>query len=428
MVGPSGSGKSSVLRAGLLPAVGSSVLMTPGAEPLRQWTQHAATAADDAVVVIDQFEELFTLCVDEPERLGFLAALLDRSGPVVLGLRADFYDRALRYPQLSGLLQRAQIVVEPMTEVQLREVIVEPARSAGLELESGLVELLLRGTAREPGMLPLLSHTLQTIVELARREDPHATTIGVAHYQAAGGLQGAIAKTADIAYQSLTTTQQRVARQLFLRLVKTDDSTADTRRRVTFDELFDRRSTAQADDLTEVLDLFVTRRLLTADTQTVEISHETLLAAWPQLQSWLADDRVGHHIHGRLTATARAWRADGYPAESLYRGGVLATALDWAGEPGPYEALNPLEREFLTASVDARSARAAAERRGIRRRYQLVSVLVVLVLVAAGAGLYARQVATSADHEAQLAQSRQTAAKADQLREKDPALAAQLAL
>lgn len=428
VVGPSGSGKSSLLRAGLLPAVGPSVLMTPGAEPLREWTQQVSGAADDAVVVVDQFEELFTLCADERERLDFLTALLAWSGPVVLGLRADFYDRALRYPQLAGLLQQAQVVVEPMTEAQLREAIVEPARSTGFELENGLVELLLRDTARESGTLPLLSHTLRTTVELARRDDPRAATIGVAHYRAAGGVQGAIAKTADIAYEALSATQQVVARQLFLRLVKTEDGTADTRRRVTFDELFDGRCAAQADDLAEVLDVFVTRRLLTTGAQTVEIGHEALLVAWPRLRGWLVDDRVGHYIHGRLTAAARAWRDDGYPAESLYQGGVLATALGWAGVPGPHEALNPLERAFLAASVDARSARVAAERRRVRRGYQLVSVLVVLLLVAAGAGGYARQVATAADRAAQVALSRQTAAKADQVREKDPALAAQLAL
>lgn len=332
----------------------------------------------------------------------------------------------MQYPQLADLLQRAQVIVEPMTEAQLREVIVEPACSAGLELENGLVELLLHDTAR--GTLPLLSHTLQTIVELARQDDPRAATIGVAHYRAAGGVQGAIAKTADIAYESLTAAKQTVARHLFLRLVKIDDSTADTRRRVTFDELLDGRSDVQADDWTDVLDVFIKRRLLTADAQTVEISHEALLVAWPRLKSWVADDRVGHHIHGRLTTAARAWRDDGRPLESLYRGGVLATALEWAGEPGSHEAPNPLEREFLAASVDDQSARSAAERRRIRRGYQLVSVLMVLVLIAAGAGLYARQVTASADREARLALSRQTATKADQLREKDPALAAQLAL
>ncbi|MDH6108829.1 energy-coupling factor transporter ATP-binding protein EcfA2 [Kitasatospora sp. MAP12-15] len=432
VVGPSGSGKSSLLRAGLLAAlesaVESAVLITPGTDPLRQWLQRARSVADDAVVVVDQLEELFTLCPDEDERVAFLAALLERQAPVVVGLRADFYGHALRYPQLAALLQRAQLVVEPMTEAQLHEVIVEPARSAGLALESGLVELLLRDTAREPAALPLLSHTLHTIVELARRSDPPAAEIGVAHYRAAGGVHGAIATTAELAYQSLTVAQRQAARRLFLRLVRTDDSTADTRRRVTFDELVEGRPAAEADEVAEVLDVFVTHRLLTTGPHTAEIGHEALLAAWPRLADWLAEDRAGHHLHGRLTTAARGWRADGRPAEGLYRGGALAGALEWALEPGPSEALNPLEREFLAASTAARDARAATERRRLRRAYQLVSALVVLVLVAAGTALYARQVTAGANRETQLALSRQIAGTADRLRAKDPALAAQLAL
>jgi WD40 repeat protein/transcriptional regulator with XRE-family HTH domain len=428
VVGPSGSGKSSLLRAGLLAAVESAVLVTPGAEPLRQWTQRAPCVADDAVVVIDQFEELFTLCTDEGERVGFLTAVLERRAPVVVGLRADFYGHALRYPQLAALFQRSQIVVEPMTEAQLREAIVEPARSAGLELESGLVELLLRDTAREPAALPLLSHTLRTVVELAQACDPPAAEIGVTHYRAVGGVHGAVATTAEQAYQSLTVDQRQAARRLFLRLVRTDDSTADTRRRVTFDELVEGRPASEADEVAEVLDVFVTHRLLTTGPHTAEIGHEALLAAWPRLADWLAEDRAGHHLHGRLTAAARSWRADGRPAEGLYQGGALAGALEWALEPGPSQALNPLEREFLAASVAARAARAATERRRMRRAYQLVSALMVLVLIAAGTAFYARQVTTGAQREARFALSRQIAATADRLRAKDPALAAQFAL
>jgi WD40 repeat protein len=427
VVGPSGSGKSSLLRAGLLPEVEASVLMTPGADPLQRWTR-TAPVPDDVVLVVDQFEELFTLCVDERERVDFLTVLMKHRGPVVLGLRADFYDTALRYPQLAELLQHGQVLVTPMTEAQLRQVIVEPARSAGLELENGLVELLLRDTARESGALPLLSHTLQTIVELARCAEPPTATIGVGHYQAAGGVHGAIAKSADLAYKSLTVNQRREAAALFLRLVKTDDSIADTRRPVTFDELFDGRALAYADDLAEIIDVFITHRLLTVDTQTVEICHEALLSAWPQLQDWLDEDRAGRRIHGKLTETARGWREDGRPTESLYQGSALAAAAEWADQPGHREALNALEQEFLTASQTRRLASWAAERRRIRRGYQLVSSLVVLVLVAAGASLYARQVATSADHQAQLSLSRQIAGTANRLRQKDPALAAQLAL
>ncbi|MFC4035344.1 NACHT and WD repeat domain-containing protein [Streptomyces polygonati] len=449
VVGPSGSGKSSLLRAGLLPRVGASVVMTPGSAPLRQWARHTAEIAEGAVVLVDQFEELFTLCAEESERLAFMAVVLDHPGPVVLGLRADFYSRALRYPRLAVALQQGQVPVGPMAPAQLREVIVEPARLAGLELEDGLVELLLADATREVGLLPLLSYTLQAIVELARAENPRATTVGLRHYRAAGGVRGAIAQTAEVAFLSLPVGQRPVARQLFLRLVKTDDSTADTRRRVAFDELLDARMPpdpdpdprpgtaaarpptaphSPADDMAEVLDVFVTHRLLTAGERTVEIAHEALLAAWPRLRDWLEEDREGHRVHGRLTAAARAWRDEQYPAEGLHRGGTLAAALEWAAGPDSGQALNPLERSFLAASSEAAAAREAAARRSVRRRYQISSLLMVLVLLAAGAAGYARRVSDTAHRETRMALSRQTAERADRLRDKDPGLAAQLAL
>jgi len=428
VVGPSGSGKSSLLRAGLVPAVGSAVLMTPGSRPRREWARLGANATADAVVVVDQFEELFTLCADEAERLDFLSALRDRRGALVLGLRADFYDRALRYRWLTEVLRNAQFLVEPMTPAQVREAVVEPARASGLNLEEGLVELLLRDIEGEPGYLPLLSHTLRTICDLGRHDQPRTATIGVRHYQAAGGAHGAIARTADLVYDGLGPARQKIARNLFLRLVKSDDNTADTRRRVTFDELLDGRTVDEVDDLTEVLEEFIARRLLTADTQTVEISHEALLPAWPRLGEWLAQDRAGHHLRNRLTVAARTWRDEGRPVDGLYRGGQLAAVQDWAADPGPNEALNPLEREFLAASAQAETARATAGRRAVRRRYQLASALAVLLLVAAGTAVYAHQVRTAAESAGRMALSRRMAVTAARLREKDPALAAQLAV
>jgi WD40 repeat protein len=434
VVGASGSGKSSLLRAGLLPAFPSSVLFTPGATPMREWLRaaneadEADEADEDTLIVIDQFEELFTLCQNEDVRTTFVDSILARPGTLVLGLRADFYDRALEYPKLAVLLQRHQLVVEPMDERQLREIIIGPAHTAGLALQDGLVDLLLRDTEREPGVLPLLSHTLRTIVELAQHEDSDGETIHIEQYRVAGGVQGAVARTADGAYRALSAEHRAIARNLFLRLVATDENTADTRRRVMFDELFDGRGSTESDVLAEVLDVFVTRRLLTTGTDTVEISHESLILAWPLLQGWLAEDRIGHHVHGRLTAAARIWRDEERSPEFLYHGGLLATALDWAAEPGPQDALNPLEQTFLDASVAARTARLNVDRRRIRRRYQTISAVVVLLVAAAGTGCYARQVAKDADREARIAFSREIAGKAVRLWERDTALAGQLAL
>ncbi|MEV4312440.1 hypothetical protein [Actinocrispum sp. NPDC049592] len=230
-----------------------------------------------------------------------------------------------------------------------------PAHAVGLELQDGLVDLLLRETEGEPGVLPLLSHTLRAIVELT-----HTSAIRIDQYREAGGVQGAIARTADSSYHSLSAERQVIARNLCLRLVATEENTADTRRRVTFDELFDGRSASESD--------------------------------------------------------ARAER----PSSS--------TALDWAAEPGPRASLNPLEQDFLAASQAARSAQQAADRRRVRRRYEVASAVIVLIVLAVGAGLYARQVSSDARREAELAASREIADRAVRLRERDPALAAQLAL
>ncbi|MGA6168467.1 helix-turn-helix domain-containing protein [Amycolatopsis magusensis] len=428
VVGASGSGKTSLLRAGLIPAVDEVLLLTPGSTPLEEWIRRTTGSGHRALVVVDQFEELFTMCPDPDVRDAFIAAMLAWRGGVVAGLRADFYDRVVAHPALAALVQDNQFVVEPMTEPQLREVIVGPAQAAGFQLQEGFTDLVLRDVAREPGILPLLSHTLYSIVEEALRADPPSGTIRLDHYHDFGGVQGAVSSTAEAAFEELTATQATVARNLFLRLVNSDEGSAFTRRRVNLDEVIGDRLSAESDVVAEVLDVFISRRLLTADKETVEISHEALLAAWPRLQRWLAEDRAGHHLHSRLTTAARTWRADGKPRDGLYRGGRLEAALEWVVESAGGDALNSLEREFLAESEADEAARRSADRRRVRRRYQLITTVLVLVVVASGAGLYAQRVTSAASHEAQISLSQQTAAQAIRLRDKDPALAAQLAL
>ncbi len=423
VVGPSGSGKSSLLRAGLIPALSATRVITPAATSVRA----VRDLPSGVVLVVDQFEELFT-AYQEADRLTFVDALLDRQDNIVIGLRADFYAHALRVPRLVELLRQRQLLIGPLTEPQLRAAVVGPAEAAGIDLDPGLVELLLRDTAQQPGGLPLLSHTLHSVVETWRKDGPAAATIGISHYKAAGGVRGAIEQTANAAFRSLTRAQRIVAQNLFLRLVNVDDDAVVTRRRVTLGELFDGRTDEEVDDLTEVFEVFVTHRLLTADEKAVEISHESLLGAWPLLGEWLAQDRVGHHVRRRLTRAARDWHGSGRQAEHLHAGATLATALDWAKSVVADTALNPLEREFLTASEQARVARQDADRQRVRRRYQLLVLVVVLSLLATGAALYANQVITTSARNDRLALSREVSDKADRLRDKDPGLAAQLAL
>jgi WD40 repeat protein/transcriptional regulator with XRE-family HTH domain len=445
VIGPSGSGKSSLLRAGVIPALRSGalgvagsadwpvVLFTPGAEPSQELAGQLARvspAGSGRVLVVDQFEEVFTACPDDRERAAFIQALCYAawSGAlVVLGLRADFYPHALRYPELVPALQHRQVVVGPMTEAELRSAITEPARKARLEIEPGLVEVLLRdlapaagdaGPAYESGSLPLMSHALLTTWERASRG-----RLTVADYRAAGGIEGAVASTAEEAFGELTEAQQELARQIFIRLVHVADDTADTRRRVSASELV-----LGADDADHVLGLFIERRLITAGADEVEIAHEALLSAWPRLRGWIDADRAGGRVQRQLSSAAELWRDADRDPNALYRGGPLASASDWAGDPVHRVGLNVLEREFLQASVEHQATEGRAARRRTRGLQQLVGALAVLTLVAGFLAVFAYQQKEAATHQRDLAISRQVAIDADQLRATDPALAAQLAL
>ncbi|WP_020666592.1 WD40 repeat domain-containing protein [Amycolatopsis nigrescens] len=437
VVGPSGAGKSSLLRAGLLPRLVDAgrppVVVTPGKSPLEELAR--AEPGQRCPLVVDQLEEIFAADVDDAERRAFLAAVWSaaRAEAVVLGLRADFYGHALRYPELAAALQNAQVVVGPMTEPELRAAVTEPARTVGMDVDDGLVELLVRevspsapqepDAAHEPGVLPLLSHTLQATFDAALARDERV--LGIQDYRSIGGIRHAIAETADAAYGGLGRHAQQVTRQVFLRLVQVGETTADTRRRVDRDELVGERPDAEAEEIDDILDTFIAHRLLTAGDTTVQISHEALLQAWPRLRGWLDDDRAGRQVHRRLTLAARTWRDNGRSDDDLYHGGTLAAALSWAG--GHREELNPLEREFLDAGVGERDVAQAVARRRVRRRYQLTSAAVVMIVLAATAMWYAQRTRDAAERDGRLALSRDIAVKAERLRDSDPALAAQLA-
>lgn len=403
VVGPSGSGKSSLLRAGLMPVLSSCVLLTPAEGPLPK--------LPDGVVIVDQFEEVFTGDMPDGERVRFIAELAELASTfaVVVGMRADFYPHALRHPELANALQSRQFVVGPLTEDQLRQTIEEPARLARADIDPGLVELLLREIGpQEAGALPLLSHTL-----LATWENCRGHRMTVEHYRASGGLQGAVATTAESVYAELAPGQQELARQLFLRLTHIGTDTADTRRRVTRDEL--------ADEAEPVLERFVERRLLTVDADTVQISHETLLTAWPRLGSWLEEDRTGLRLLRQLTQSAQLWESNDRDSDTLYRGSRLEATRQWAADPAHRAELNPLERQFLDASVKQ-------HRRRHRRLLQLLATLAALVVLASGLAVYSQAQRVEADQARNVAISRTMTMTAARLRDTDPVLAAQLAV
>jgi WD40 repeat protein/energy-coupling factor transporter ATP-binding protein EcfA2 len=457
--GPSGSGKSSLLRAGLIPAIragqvcGSEdwpvLLFEPGERPMHELATRlarSATASAEAtyqeltadpaavgakiraaltgcpastslLIVVDQFEEVFTLCRNAQERTRFIdvlvsaADVLTSRARVVLGVRADFYARCADYPALVSALRGRQVLVGPMGEQDLRAVIAEPALRAGLKVEPELVATLLGDVGGEPGALPLVSHAL-----LETWKGRRGRSLTLADYRRAGGVRGAIAQTADAVLDSLDDRQREIARNVFLRLTAPGDGTEDTRRHARCSELLD---TEQAHDTGYVLARLAAARLITVDQDTVTVAHESLIRNWPTLQGWLNTDRELLRAHRRLTDAAVEWQQHDRDDELLYRGTRL---LGWDELPTGH--LNQLEHAFLTASVAQRTRDAATRRRRVRLTIGgLNAGLVCLSVLAAVAFVQAGRAADQRD----LATSRQLVANATGQLARDPELSLLLA-
>jgi WD40 repeat protein/transcriptional regulator with XRE-family HTH domain len=436
LVGPSGAGKSSLLRAGLVPRLtGPVCLLEPADAPLVALRAVLADldASGDAArpaIIVDQFEAVFTQCQDEAERREFVAEVceLAKTALVIVALRADFYSHALRYPGLAAALQARQVVLGPMTAEQVRRAITEPARLARLDVEPGLVGLLLRDlappeTASEPaaygpGALPLLSHAL-----LATWAHSRGGLLTVADYLSSGGIRDALTRTAEAAYGSLDPEEQQLARRLFLRLVHVADDAPPTRGTVRLSEL--RRWGGESD---HVLGRFVAERLIIVDADTAQITHDALLVAWPRLRSWIDVGLAGLLTRRRVTEAARAWQEAGRESAALWRGSQLATASDWAADEDNQASLGSLASEFIGASIAAQQAHQRAERRRTRRLQRLVAAMAVLVVAVgalAGFALQQRRAATVARDDAN---SREIALEAGQVRGQDAPLAAQLSV
>ncbi|HEY7621757.1 MAG TPA: BTAD domain-containing putative transcriptional regulator, partial [Solirubrobacteraceae bacterium] len=350
LVGPSGSGKSSALRAGLLPALGQGILpgsqgwavalLRPGEHPMGALEEATSVAAPDGrlVLAVDQLEEIFVACEDEHERAAFMDALVrsardpGRRALVLIAVRADFYGRCAAYPELWRLLGANQTPVGPMRREELRSAIELPARHAGLEVEPDLTHALIDDVEGEPGALPLLSTCL---LELWQGRDGRLLRLGA--YQDSGGVHGAVARLAERAYARLNDDGQLTARAVLLRLAGEGEGDAVVRARVALDEF--------GDDARPVLDELTDSRLLTVSEGEVEVAHEALLREWPRLRGWLEEDAEGRRLHRNLRAAAREWDAGGRDRGELYRGARLAAARDWAVDHEP--ELAPRERAFL---------------------------------------------------------------------------------
>jgi WD40 repeat protein len=419
VVGASGSGKSSVIAAGLLPSLAAGILpgsdrwravaMRPGGHPLATWESrapHTATGAPRTLYVIDQCEELFTSCRDEAERAGFVDLLVEAARDperacVILGVRGDYYGHFGVYPELARLLAANQVLVGQMSADELRRAIELPARRAGIRVESGLSEALVAEVADEPGGLPLLSTAL---VELWQACDD--SWLRLAHHERLGGVDGAVARLAEHAYGQLDEPQRAAARSLFLRLVAISDAGVPARRRVQLDELDVGRNA----ELAAVVASLTDDRLLTAHGDAVELAHEALLREWPRLGEWLVEDAQGRQLREHLVQGAKRWDAAGRDPAELYRGARLSATLEWAA--GRAHELNELERGFLTESRRESELDAARQRRANRRLRGLLVGVVALLALALAAGIVALIQRQSARNQARVALARQLGAEA----------------
>ncbi|MYY05066.1 MULTISPECIES: hypothetical protein [unclassified Streptomyces] len=438
--GPSGSGKSSMLRAGLIPrlrhltgtADRPSVIrvLTPGPRPA---TAHApllapgATNDGRALLIVDQFEELFTLCTDASERSRFIGGLLDavrpeRGGRVLIAVRADFYGHLAQDRRLAEAAGDSTLLLGPMTEDELREAITRPAATQGLLVERSLTARIIEELSEQPGSLPLMSHAL---LETWHRR--HGRTLTESAYGAAGGLAGAISRTAEECYGRLTPMQRETAQRVLLRLVAPGFGTQDTRRPVIRSELglaADRNAGegGHGEDVAVVLEHLGRARLITLGHDSVDLAHEALLTAWPRLRGWIDEDRERLRLHRRLTEAATGWQDLGRDPGALYRGVRLSTAQAHFGtRSGESGELSPLEGRFLAAST-----RAAARRVRLRRvRGGALSTLLVLALLA---GLVAWQQSRLGDRRRIEDEARRVAGVAESLRLSDPVTSMRLAL
>ncbi|HEV3295132.1 MAG TPA: PQQ-binding-like beta-propeller repeat protein, partial [Streptosporangiaceae bacterium] len=423
-----------------LPARQAALTRPPG--PARAGDGPAAEGSQPSpqrrlLLVVDQFEELFTQCPDEGQRRAFITALhaaaTARHGPdptpaalVVLGVRADFEARCADYPQLADAVQDRYLVTA-MTGRQLRMAITEPAKKADSGVDDDLVEVLLAEVRTgQPGtfgagVLPLLSHALDQAWRSRTGE-----TLTLADYERTGGIEGAVAASAQRVYDALTPAQQAAARQVFTRLTATSSEGVDSADRASRAELTEGKSPADAQDVEAVLEAFAAERLLTLAAGTVELSHEAVLTAWPLLRdTWLADTHADRIARTRLHTTAADWARHSRDPSYLYSGSLLAAATDTAtrigADPARHPPLSQTERDFLHASSNA-------HRRTVRRRQAVIAGLLALTLTAVTAAGIAAHNAASTRHQHAIALSRQLAAESLNIDGTNPVTARRLAV
>ena len=426
VVGASGSGKSSLVRAGLLGALDAgalprsshwtTLLMRPGSAPMRELAGVALGAAQAApslgdlllrlaqgdegsdgehrtVLVVDQLEEVWTECADEREREAFLDALAgiahETDARVVLVVRGDYFAHLAEHPGLAALARDATLLVGAPTRAEVRRMVDVPARAAGLDLDPGLAETISDDAGDEPGLLPLLSTSL---MQLWERRDGRRLTYR--DYVAIGGLPGAVAHLAEEAHEALAEPDRAVARAVLLRLAGRAGNGDVVRRRVALAEL-----EGLPGNVVEVVAALAGARLLTLSDDAVEVAHESLFREWPRLAEWLADDESTRTIQHRLAVAAGQWDEQGRDPGLLWRGAGLEAAREVVATY-PDEA-TAVEREFLAEGESAleverrdaeeRAAQRERQNRALRGLLTAATILLVLAVIAGAVAVVSRR-------------------------------------
>lgn len=420
VAGDSGAGKSSVIRAGLVPLLSDqgreAAILVPTHDPQTAVVAAlGAASGDDPVVVIDQFEEIFTQEADVPAWLSWVVDYATTRAPVVLAIRADHLGDLAQDAELARLVEKGMHLVRPLAGDELREAIEGPARAAGLTLDPGLVDLIVRDVEGEPGGQPLMSHALMETWH--RRAGRTMTLEG---YRASGGIRGAVTRSAERLYRGLGEEDQDAVRAIMVRLCPVDDDGRPERTRVALSVFVDDPRSMR------MVETLVRSRLVTATEGQIEVAHEALARTWPRLRQWLSDDAVGRRIFRHLTDSAQAWESLGRPESELYRGGRLEIALDWRA--AGHDRLSAVEGAFLDASAEQaqRVQKDLASRN--RRLRSLLSGAAVLLAVALVAGFLAVDNSRSARSAERASRHTALVSQSAALRSSDRALAALLAV
>jgi len=430
VTGASGSGKSSLINAGLIPLLDgwSTAACTPGRSPAESFMS-ALDALDEGpgpeCLVVDQLEELWTQGTSPAAGaealavlVGWMAQAHGHARVVVLGLRADYYGEASEVAALLPALRDHQIVVGPMTPKDLAEAIARPAADLGISVEPGVVDILVRDclASSQAGLTSALPHLSHCLATMWKRTTGDQLTL--ATYLEVGGITGAIARTVEDAFTALDGADAERARHLLLRLVSVEEGVRPSAATQALADL--------SDDDRRLVNHFAERRLLTVDTSTVRLSHEVLIESWPRLRQWIDESQAILLQRRSISRDARSWEASDREEDLLLRGSRLEAVREWSGEER--SALDLRERAFVDASA-ALSDRIARGRRRQQRRLRLLlvatSAISVIALVAsAGYVTTNRNLVRERDD----AQSRQVAVVARTIDATNPSVGQQLAV